>query len=269
MTRLLSVSMILLFTASTSAHDYWLVPANFTPKSGDAVPVRLFVGEDFKSEQEVPYQPKKTMVLQLQTQKGMLDKFPGLHEGDKPAFQIDAPKAGTAVLRVDRGWSTITLKADKFTAYLKEEGFNDVVKLRADAGESETEGRERYRRCLKTIIQVGPDTDETPTKTLGQLLEIIPRKNPYSLKAGDDLPVKVVFQNKPLSGATITAWHRDGETLTTVRATTNKDGEVNLKLPKSGSWVVRTVFMQRVNEKNPDPPADWESFWSSVTFAIP
>ena len=66
-----------------------------------------------------------------------------------------------------------------------------------------------------------------------------------------------MFENKPLTGAKLTAWHRDGETLTTINATTNKDGKASLKLPKSGAWVVRLVHMRRVTEKNPDPPSDW------------
>ncbi|MBA4063837.1 MAG: hypothetical protein C0501_09020 [Isosphaera sp.] len=260
---------VLLAAAPAAAHDYWLVPDTFTPKAGADVPVRMYVGEAFKPEQEVAYQPKRTARLELHAGKQLTADFPGLKDGAKPAFAFPAPKAGTAVLRVDRDWSSIALKPDKFAAYLKEEGFDDVLKARDAAGEAGADGRERYRRYLKTVVQVGPDGDDTPTKPLGQRFEITPAKNPFALKGGDALPVTVTFDGKPLAGAKVTAWHRDGDALTAATATTDRAGQASLKLTKSGAWVVRAVFMRRVAEKNPDPPADWESFWAAVTFAVP
>jgi uncharacterized GH25 family protein len=259
--------VVLLLASPAVAHDYWLVPETFTPKGGEKVGVRVFVGDEFKPEQEVAYQPKKTAALKLVTAAGTAD-VPALKEGAKPAFAVTAPAAGTAVLRHDRDWSGITLKADKFTAYLKEEGLDRVIKLRADAGEADADGKERYRRYLKTILNTGKP-DDTATQRLGQTFEIVPQKNPYALKAGDELPVTVEFEGKPLAGAKVATLHRDGETLTALTATTDKDGRASFKLTKSGAWVVRSVHMRRVAGENPDPPADWESFWASVTFAVP
>lgn len=258
----------LLLTSSAGAHDYWLVPETFTPKEGATLSVRMVVGEHFKPEQEVAYSAKRSAAVQLASAKKTVTEFPLLKDGAKPAFafKLDAPN--TSVLRVDRDWSSITLAADKFAAYLKEEGLDEVAKARAAAGEANADGKERYRRCLKAILHAGAP-DDTPTKAVGQVFEIVPAKNPYALKAGDELPVAVLFDGKPLAGLKLTAWHRDGDTLTAATATTDKDGKASLKLAKSGPWVVRAVHMRRVAEKNPTPAADWESFWASVTFALP
>lgn len=263
-----AVLTCLLLAAPAGAHDYWLVPETYRPKDGATVPVRLFVGEHFKSEQEVAYSAKKTPLVRLVTAKGAA-QIEERKEGTKPAFGFTMSGTGSAVLRVDRDWSSITLKADKFTAYLKEEGLDEIVKARAAAGESEADGKERYRRCLKTIVQGGGKPDDTPSKPLGQVLEIVPLKNPYALKAGDELPVRVEFEGKPLAGFKLTAHHRTGEELTNATATTDKTGTAVLKLPKAGPWIVRGVHMRRVTEKNPTPAADWESFWASVTFELP
>lgn len=251
------------------AHDYWLVPETYSPKDGANVPVRMFVGEAFKPEQEIAYTAKKTAVVQLVTATKTVKNFAEAQDGAKPAFAFKMAGTGTAVFRVDRDWSSITLKADKFTAYLKEEGLDVIVKARADAGEANADGKERYRRYLKTIVQGSGKLDDTPTEPLGQTFEIVPAKNPYAVKAGDELPVVVLFEEKPLAGLKVTAYHRDGDTLTTASATTNAKGEAAFKLTKSGAWVVRAVHMRRVAEKNPTPAADWESFWASVTFAVP
>jgi hypothetical protein len=263
----------LLLAPPAGAHDYWLVPETFAPKDGADVPVRMFVGDGFKPEQEVPYSSKKTaavwLVTAAKTRKNFEEPKDGAADGIRPAFRFKMEGTGTAVFRVDRDWSSITLKADKFTEYLREEGLDEVVKLRAAAGESKADGKERYRRYLKAIVQGSGKPDDTPTEPVGQLFEIVPLKNPYSLKAGDTLPLKVLFDDKPLAGQKVRAYHRDGDAVTAVGDVTDKEGEVSLKLSKKGVWLVRTVHMRRVAEKKPDPPADWESFWAGVTFEVP
>lgn len=229
----------------------------------------MYVGECFRPEQEVAYSAKKAAALELVTAAKTFTDFPLLKDGEKPAYRFKMPAANTAVLRADRGWSSITLAADKFTTYLKDEGLDAVVEARATAGESNAAGKERYRRCLKTVVHAGGDPDDTPTRAVGQVFEIVPGKNPYALKAGGELSVKVLFEGKPLAGVKVSAFHRAGDTLTAVSVTTDKDGKAVFKLTGSGPWVVRAVHMRRVTEKNPNPPADWESFWASVTFAIP
>lgn len=253
--------------APAPAHDYWLVPDTFNPKPKATVGVRLFVGEELKPEQELPFAAKKTPVAQLATKS---DDVPLAEAkvGTKPAFALALPGTGSAVLRVDRDWSSITLKADKFTAYLKEEGLGHIVEARERAGETRADGSERYRRCLKALLH-GGTPDGAAARQLGQAFEIVPTKDPYTLKAGDVLPVKVFFEGKPLAGQKLTALHRAGETLTSATATTDKTGAAEFKLAQGGVWLVRGVHMRRVTEKNPEPAADWESFWASVSFELP
>ena len=82
MTRLsIALPFLLLLAYSASAHDYWLVPETFTPKPGASVPVRLYVGEAFKPEQEVAYSAKKTAALQLVTATKTVTDFPDLKDG--------------------------------------------------------------------------------------------------------------------------------------------------------------------------------------------
>jgi len=269
----LALIVAVLTAAPVAAHDYWLLPDTFTPKAGKGVVlnVRLHVGEAFKSDQEIAYAVKPLAKLELLTSQGRAaaDTITAPNAGDKPAHPVPLEHAGTSVLRIDRNWSAITLKADKFTAYLKEEGLDHVIAAREKAGEAGADGKERYRRCLKTIVQAGDAPGSEATHRFGQTLEIIPAKNPYSLKAGDELPIMLEFDAKPLAGVKVTAWHRAAKDLTAVTATTDKDGKVSLKLPKSGTWIVRTVYMRKAAADKLAPDADWESFWASVTFAVP
>ncbi|MBX9582212.1 MAG: DUF4198 domain-containing protein [Gemmataceae bacterium] len=265
MTRVAAVLVTFALAGPAAGHDYWLVPETFTPAAGKPVGVALHVGEHFRSESEIRWQPAKTTQLDLVTAAGTTDLFREDGDGTKPAARLTLAKPGTAVLRMDRDWSRIELAADKFDAYLKEEGLEAVRKARKEAGEADKPGRERYRRCLKAIVQCGDAPDDTPTKAVGQVLEIVPEKNPYRLKAGDELPVRVLLNGKPLAGATVAAYHRAGDALTSAAAVTSAEGRVSLQLTESGPWLVRLVHMRRCTD---DPTADWESYWAAVTFAV-
>ena len=266
MTRTAAAVVFLTVAGPAAGHDYWLMPETFTPAPGKSVGVALHVGEHFQSENEVRWPPAKTPKLDLVTAAGTTDLFHKDGDGSKPAVRLTVAKPGTAVLRMDRDWSRIELAAAKFDAYLTEEGLEAVRKARKDAGEADRPGREKYSRCLKAILQVGDAPDDTPTKPVGQVLEIVPEVNPYRLKAGDELPVRVLLDGKPLAGAAVTAHHRAGDALTTVSAVTSAEGKASFKLTKAGPWLVRLVHMRRCAA---DPAADWESYWAAVTFAVP
>ena len=53
---------------------------------------------------------------------------------------------------------------------------------------------EQYTKCL---IDVGNARGNSFLKPIGHRLEIVPLKNPYKLRCGDFLPVKVLFKGKP------------------------------------------------------------------------
>src|SRR5262245_11367704 len=98
--------LVLLAAVPAAAHDYWLVPETFTPTPGKPLLVRLYVGEAFKPEQEVGWQPKKTTRLQLSADGHVFLGLDSEKEGLKPAVAFDFPKIGSCVLEMERGWST-------------------------------------------------------------------------------------------------------------------------------------------------------------------
>ena len=58
----------------------------------------------------------------------------------------------------------------------------------------------------KSIVQVGDRFDlAAATRPVGQELEIVPLANPNTVAAGKLLPLQVLYQGKPLAGATVVA----------------------------------------------------------------
>jgi len=89
----------------------------------------------------------------------------------------------------------------------------------------------------------------------------MPRKNPYALRAGSELPVALLFRGKPLAGVLVVAINPNE----TVQARTDAKGLVKLRLGRSGFWLIKAVHMDAAP---PDAGVDWESWWASVTFEL-
>ena len=110
---------------------------------------------------------------------------------------------GTSVIALDQATVDIELPADRFQSYLLEERLIDILSLRAQRGQEDAPGRERYSRCLKALARVGQadrKAGDAALRPIGQELEIVPLEWPYGLRPGGRLPVQVIFRGRPLAG---------------------------------------------------------------------
>jgi uncharacterized GH25 family protein len=91
-------------------------------------------------------------------------------------------------------------------------------------------------------------------------------EDPYSLRPGAELPVRLLFDGAPLAGALVVglAAAAPGERQA-VR--TDAGGRARLRLGRAGPWLLKAVHMVRAGDGAAD--ADWESYWASTTFAVP
>jgi len=70
----------------------------------------------------------------------------------------------------------------------------------------DADGSERYSRCAKSIVQVGPSgpgSQAQVSKPVGLPLEILPEANPYAVPRSATLPVRVIYAGRPLAGALV------------------------------------------------------------------
>jgi uncharacterized GH25 family protein len=267
MKPIVSTILILLFLVpSVFGHEYWLEPEDFFIKPGGRSDIRLFLGEGLKVEEEMPYRSSKTSVFRLLSSGETFDLTRDMKDEAKPLFSFSAQNSGTYVLAMERNWSYITLESSKFDDHLREDGMEYVIVEREKLGEAKKEGKERYSRFIKALIQVGGKRDRTLSQRAGLRFEIVPLENPYSLKIGDELPVQVLFEGKALAGRTLFADNRDGDLANKQRVVTDVDGIAKIKLDRKGVWLVRLVFMQRCSRSCEG--ADWESFWGALSFGM-
>jgi hypothetical protein len=264
--------LVCLIGTTANAHEFWFVPVDSPQPLGQTVALRLEVGEFFVGDAAGFSIPKST-AMRHTTARAQTDLRPLLSAGAPEAeVSLELNERGLHLFSYDSAPLLISLPADKFNAYLHDEGLDFVKTQREKNGTAEQTGRERYLRNVKTLIQVGPKpashqpADLTYAKHIGQKLELIPLNNPVALRPGDNLRVKVEFDGRPLAGALVKAWHAQGSQLLTIRTRTTVDGHAELNLPHTGKWMVSVVHMVAAVG---DADADWHSYWGNLSFSAP
>lgn len=252
--------------APLAAHEYWIKPDKFFVAAGATVNLTLNVGEDFTGLVR-PFNTEKVAALRHYSAAGVVDLFARVPAG--PGFDtlpLALAKPGTHLIAEDSQPSTITLSPDKFLGYLNEDGLEFVAEARKAAKQENEPGRERYLRCVKTLIRVGDKSDATYAIRTGQRLEIVPQSDPFAARPGSRLAFTVFFDRQPLAGAQVRAWHHRDKILVTLKGRSAADGTIAFDLPYAGPWMISLVHMIPIKDV---PGYDWQSYWGNLTFAVP
>jgi hypothetical protein len=277
---------LLLLATAALAHEFWLQPASFRVAVGAVVPLKLLVGEAFKGETW----PRPTRRVRRFVRFGptsladSTDLRPALL-ADSVAPALRCSTAGTQLVVLTSAPSFIELPAAEFTAYLREEGLDNALRHRQQQGETTTKpGREAYRRCAKTLVLAttsarapASPADTAYRRVLGLPLELVPEQNPFRLRAGAALTVRVLRGGLPVPSALVQVWQAQpipaqtgsipvAPTYFSTRA--NNSGRVLLRLSGTGPYLVAANFIE------PAPAtlasrADWLSTWATLTFGGP
>lgn len=271
----------LLGATTTLAHEFWLeIPGFRLPAGGGTRSLHLFTGQNFTGSK---WAGKASRIQRLvRFGPGAADSTnltpPNPSPADSLATRLAFAAPGTHLVSLQTSAAFIKLPAAQFTAYLQEEGLSKALYLRRVRHQDTTAGREAYRRCAKTLVQVGPALAGMPADTafrrvLGLPLELVPEQNPYLLKAGASLTVRVLRARQPAPGAQVQVWERQPGSLPprhfTMRA--NQNGRLLLRITNPGPYLLAAVEMVPMPRPAPAqmPAADWLSTWASLTFAGP
>ena len=235
-------------------------PRSF-PSPAQIVGLRLRVGENLLGD-PLPRDP--ALINQFVFEDASGRKPVVGRDGADPAGLLRAATPGLLVVGYHSNPSAIEQTPEKFNQYLKEEGLDAVAALRARRKETGAKARELFSRCAKSLVLAGPAAADQGDRLLGLPLEIVAERNPYMTAIGQDVPFRLLYENRPLPGALVVAINRlnPAEKL---KARTDNDGRVRFTLTRGGMWLVKAVHMV------PAPAganADWASYWASLTFGL-
>lgn len=268
--RILCLAGLVGTASSVLAHDFWVQPSEYWPRS-QAITMTLQVGHG-PFRQRTPIALRRIARFQAIAPDGArIDLRAGLHLGDAASdgdFRLSGAGTYMLVLETDDKAQS-HLPAIRFNDYLAVEGLTPALRQRQAMGRTTAEGSENYGRRAKALVQIGPPSAASAAilKPVGLTLEIVPERSPYALPRAATLPVRVFFyQGRPLAGALVklTDLARDAAPFEMHR--TDATGRARFTLPAQGSWLLNTIWTQ------PLPPSretDFETIFSSLSFGFP
>lgn len=263
------VVLVACFAGPVAAHDFWVQPLKFWIAPNSAVMTTLQVGH---GEARQRWNVAIDRVLRFDSigpEGKTVDHRPELRVGTMDQDHLLAFGApGTHVLVLQTSYADSELPAIRFNDYLKQEGLTPALELRKRTRTEDRPGREIYSRRAKALVQVGPPSDKPQpwvTRPVGLSLEIVPELNPYAVGAGEELPVKILFDGKALAGATVTLNNLqfDGHPIQTVIS--DAAGRAVFKFPRTGSWQLNVLWTKPLKGNS---KADFDTTFSSLTLGF-
>jgi uncharacterized GH25 family protein len=241
------ILFIALFASRAWAHDFWIEPSTFRPEAGKTFTASLRVGQDFVGD---PVPRMASLIDSFVVRDAAGERVVNGFENQDPAGFVRIDGAGTAVIGYRSKAAPLEIPPEKFAQFLRDEGITGVAV-------PNTPHREHFYRYAKSIVKVGTAAPSGYDKPFNYRLELIPLTNPAAPSA---LRVRLLFEQKPLAGALVTAINRDDGARITARS--DGHGEASLQLP-AGVWLVKAVHLLKPSAKD---GAEWESLWASLTF---
>jgi uncharacterized GH25 family protein len=260
---------VLLAALPAAAHDFWLQPERFRVAAGEPLNVAAMVGHGKESE---PWRLSSNRLASFRSlgPAGPQDQRAGIAPATAGAgggATVTLADEGTHMLLVETRHASSDLPADRFDAYVAEEGLAAIAAHRKASGTAgRTNGREIYSRRGKALVQVGDPLSDLALKPVGHTLEIVPLVHPYGLKPGEALPVRVLFRGRPLEGALIDLAPLGLGTKPVQAERTDADGRAVFRVPMTGQWKLNVIWGWPVEGRK---DADYESIFTSLTFGWP
>jgi uncharacterized GH25 family protein len=255
---------------AAAAHDFWLQPEAFWPAPGITTPFTLQVGHG-------PYRQRSPIALDRITRftatgpdgvavnlRSRLHPGAAGRDGD-----VRVAAAGVQVLVLqtdDRAESH--LPALRYNDYLKAEGLTPALALRARTHRTDMDGSENYSRQAKALVQVGPagGSQAQVLKPVGLPLEIVPERSPYAEPRSPTLPVRVLFEGRPLTGALVKLTDLAHDEAPVETHLTDASGRATFAMPRRGQWLLNVIWTKAQPKTR---ETDFETVFSSLSFGFP
>lgn len=250
---------------TVAAHDFWVQPQVFAAAVGAPVPVTILVGHG-AARQRWSAGIDRVASFTSAGPDGVADR--------RGELTLNAPGAdatlrfarpGTYAIVLTTNPASSVLPAIRFNDYLTVEGITSALAARKAAGTTDTPGRELYSRRAKALVQIGTASGPQPqvTRPLGLTLEIVPEADPYAIAPDAPLPVRVLYEGKPLAGALVKLNNLDFDARPVATHLTDAAGRATFAVPFRGLWQMNVIWSKPL-KGNPD--ADFATVFSSLTF---
>lgn len=243
------------------AHEFWLDLKQGRLDVGQSIIGDLKVGENLKGE-PYPYLSKRFKFFRVAV-NGDVKNVRGF-DGDLPAIQQPTDQAGLHIIsQLSTAFRVTYDDFDRFRGYLEDEGLLAFLEKHHQRGLPQTGFAERYVRCVKSLVQVGPIAqNQAGDQAIGMPFELVALNNPYANNT-QTLRVQALWQGQPITGHQITLF-QSGDPVRQTTYQTDINGQAEIPLNGEADYLLNTVHLQPVD----DQPVAWFSHWASLSFKL-
>ncbi len=247
------------------AHAFWIEPQEFHLEAPTSTNVLFRVGDGADIE---PWNLRWDNIVSLRTYtaRGVTDhqaEITPRTEDTEGSADVRFDTAGTHIIAFESQPSFSDLEAARFNPYAEEEGLTAVLAERERNGTTGENGTELYVRRAKALVQVGSETTDNVLQPIGQTLEIVPERNPYTLGDNRQLPVRVLFRGEPLAGALIELIDLAVPEEPLARLRTDAGGRTAFQVPTRGQFLLNVIWSVPIPD---DDRAEFDTIFSSLSF---
>lgn len=205
------------FTTPAAAHDVWL-------ESEAGTSPRIVVAYGHPGDRSLP---DKARLYTLDLVSGAQ---PASLLGDLSARQEGAPVLVSTPIS-HKGGAVVVARFDNGFWAQTPYGTKNTNRLNAPDAQ-----RSMWSQKFAKVLVAGDGADFT--KPVGQRLEIVPLSDPFKLKAGEALRVRVMFEGKPLNGADVGVGDGQSKEESPSKVKTDAEGVVSIALKAQGLSVL-------------------------------
>jgi hypothetical protein len=257
------VSVVLAGATTVRAHEFWIAPLAYQIEEGAAFSAELRQGQNFIGGR-FSYLPARFFSFNI-THDGATAPVAG-RIGDLPAIKSVQLEPGlTTITHYSRPTSLKYDEFSKFAAFLTTHGLERLIDRHRERGLPEQGFTERYRRTAKSLVQVG-DASGADT-AIGMPYELVAEANPYQF-GSDALPVRLLWrgQGEP---RTVIQIFIEGRKTGPDRVMTDDQGRAEIPISPGVVYMLNAVHIVELDGEAEESNAVWESYWASLTFAVP
>ena len=201
------------------AHDLWLNVDNHYPEAGEKTTVKVVFGHNF---------PYYDILINKKDLTGFSYLCPDGEIRELEKTWVEKQEGSKEGYGYKTGALASEITIDKKGTYV-------VVAHRKIKGDKEHVTSEKY---AKSII-IAAKGNDIVSKPFGHRIEIVPLKNPSDIKPGDEFPVRLLFEGKPLSTylyATYAGYFSEDEPFP-LFTKSNEEGVAYIKISQPGIWM--------------------------------
>ncbi len=267
MRKLLTAAALTLVAVPALAHDFWIQPDRFVYDAPAIVPVSMFVGHG-QARDRWGVSVDHIILFNTSGPDGFVNRQRELRmNGNGYDARVSLSKPGAYVIGLQSTYANSNLPAVRFNDYIKTEGVTPILAYRTRNKQERADGREKYSRRAKAIVQVGAvdaDSVKRVTSPMGFHLEIVPGRHPQLLGARNTLPVQVLFKGRPLAGALVKLTNLANDEKPVATHRTDRNGRASFRFTQPGNWQMNVVWAETLGDK---AEADFDTTFSSLSFA--